>query len=81
LLKKPAITVLALLRDSTLRRGSSEVGSSGGAFPFAYIMDLGERKSPARNSDIRELLNDATCLREALRRRQGTPLVDFSATC
>jgi hypothetical protein len=48
--------------------------------PFAHFMDLGERKDPSSTSDLLESLsyveglNDATCLREALRRRQGTPL-------
>ncbi|MEK6632549.1 MAG: hypothetical protein AABY94_04480, partial [Nitrospirota bacterium] len=38
---------------------------------------------PQRSEEARrtlryvELLSDATCLREALRRRQGTPLADF----
>ena len=49
--------------------------------PFARAIDLGERKSPSSASDFRETLveslSDATCLREALRQRQGTPLADF----
>ena len=54
--------------------------------PFARTMELGERKSPSRDSDLRESLryvedlNAATCLREALRRRQGTPLAAFFST-
>jgi hypothetical protein len=37
MLKKPASIVLASLRGSTLRRSSSEIGSTRGAFPFAKI--------------------------------------------
>jgi tRNA A37 threonylcarbamoyladenosine dehydratase len=47
--------------------------------PFALVMGLGERKSPSRVSTFDTLLlrveplSEATCLREALRRRQGMP--------
>jgi len=38
LLKKSASGVLVSLRGSTLRRNFSEVGSAGGAFPFAKTL-------------------------------------------
>ena len=43
MLKKTASGVLASLRGSTLKRGFSEAGSTGGDFPFAKIYSIGER--------------------------------------
>ena len=48
MLKRPTSFVLASLRPSTLKRSFSEVGSSGGAFPFAKIYSKGER--PTRSA-------------------------------
>jgi hypothetical protein len=36
-----------------------------------------ERRGESYSVPYGEPLSDATCLREALRRRQGTPLADF----
>jgi hypothetical protein len=48
MLKKSASFVLASLRGSTLRRGFSELGSTGGVFPFAKIHPTGERPHEVR---------------------------------
>jgi hypothetical protein len=48
MLNKSASGVLASFRPSTLRRSFSDVGSTGGAFPFAKIHSRGER--PTRNA-------------------------------
>ena len=48
MLKKSASGVLASLRGSMLRRNSSEMGSTKGAYPFAKIHCMGER--PTRSA-------------------------------
>jgi hypothetical protein len=45
MLKKSASVVLASFRPSTLRKNSSEVGNTVGAFPFAKIYCEGERST------------------------------------
>ncbi len=48
MLKQPASGVLASFRPSTYQTRFSEVGSAGGAFPFAKIHSRGER--PTRSA-------------------------------
>jgi len=48
MLKKAASSVLASFRTSTVRRSSSETGSTVGVFSFAKIHSLGER--PTRSA-------------------------------
>ena len=48
MLKNPASIVLASFRPSTLRRSFSEIGNTGGVFPFAKIYPMGEQ--PTRSA-------------------------------
>ena len=48
MLKKSASGVLASFRSSTYRLRSSEVGNTGGVFPFAKIHCTGERPHEVR---------------------------------
>jgi hypothetical protein len=71
-----------MLKQAVSKAAASEEARRYGPHfvePFALLIDLGERKSPFSVPNIRgvllnvEPLSEATCLREALRRRQGTP--------
>ncbi len=46
-------------------------------FKKAFRQGRSERRGESYSLPYAEPLNDATCLREALRRRQGTQLEDF----
>jgi hypothetical protein len=71
MLKKTASVVLASFRPSTLRRGFSEVGSTGGAFPFAKIHCKAERPTRSAVCTSSGLHSLRPCLRNGASWRDG----------
>jgi hypothetical protein len=71
MLKKSASSVLASFRPSTLRRSTSEVGSTGGAFPFAKIHSMGVRPTRSAVCTSSGLHSLRPCPRNGASRRAG----------
>jgi hypothetical protein len=69
ILKKSASIVLASLRGSTLRRDFSEVGSTGGDFPFAKIHSRDERPTRSAVCTSSPLRSLRPCLGQGASRR------------
>ena len=69
LLKKSASIVLASFRPSTLRRSFSEIGSTGGAFPFAKIHSKDERPTRSAVCTSSALHSLRPCLGQGASRR------------
>ena len=69
MLKNPASIVLASFRPSTLRRSFSEIGNTGGVFPFATIYPMGERPTRGAVCTSPGLRSLRPCLGQGASRR------------
>ena len=76
MLKKSASVVLASFRPSTLRKNSSEVGNTVGAFPFAKIYCEGERSTRSAVGTSSGLHSLGPCLGQGASQGEEAVLAD-----
>jgi hypothetical protein len=76
MLKKSASVVLASFRSSTLRRSVSEIGNTGGDFPFAKTHCKGERPTRSAVCTSSALHSLRPCLRNGASQGEEAVLAD-----